>query len=59
MNPFNIKSGWWVSTDSQFVACYDSKEKAIKHIEYQKKVHPNKSWYLQYIDIKFGEAQTF
>ena len=59
MNTSNIRSGWWVSTDSQFVACYDNKEDAIKHINYQKQIHPNKSWYLQYIDIKFGEQLTF
>lgn len=38
MNPLNIRSGWWVFTDERFVTCYDTKEEAIAHVEYQKSI---------------------
>lgn len=60
MNPLNIRSGWWISTDDRFVACYDTKEEAIAHIEYQKeKMHSTANWYVQHIEMKFKEFQCF
>lgn len=56
MNPLNIQSGWWVSTDDRFVRCYNSKEEAIAHVEYQKNVMKSTAnWHIQEITIKFGE----
>lgn len=53
MNPLNIQSGWWVSTDDRFVRCYNSKEKAISHVNYQKEVMKSTAnWHIQYIEIK-------
>ena len=60
MNPLNIKSGWWVSTDDRFVRCYNTKEEAIDHVKYQKeKMHSKANWYVQYIKINFGEYLKF
>lgn len=60
MNPINIRTGWWVTTDENFVCCYNSKEEALDHIKYQKeKMHSNKNWYIQYISIQFGEYLSF
>lgn len=57
MNPLNIKTGWWVSTDERFVRPYDTKEEAIAHVEYQKNIMKSTAnWYIQYIEIKFGET---
>ena len=38
MNPLNIQSGWWVSTDERFVRCYNTREEAISHVKYQQDV---------------------
>lgn len=60
MNPLNIKSGWWVSTDERFIACYNTKEEAIAHVEYQKeKLHSTANWRVQHIKIKFEEQLSF
>lgn len=60
MNPYNIESGWWVSTNERFVRCYSSKEEAINHVRYQKEVvHSKANWYVQYIKINFGEGFKF
>ena len=60
MNPYNIKSGWWVSTDDSFITCYNSKEEAIEHIKFQKqKMHSTKNWYIQHLEIKFKEYISF
>lgn len=60
MTPLSIQSGWWVSTDEHFVRCYNTKEEAIAHIEYQKNVMNSKAnWYFQYIKITFGESKSF
>lgn len=60
MNPLNIKSGWWVSTDDRFVCHYDSKGEAIEHIKFQKeKMHSKANLYIQHIKIKFEEYLSF
>lgn len=60
MNPYNIKSGWWVSVDNSFVCCYNSKEEAINHVKYQKeKMHSKANWRIQHIKIKFEESLKF
>lgn len=60
MTPLSIQSGWWVSTDEHFVRCYNTKEEAIAHIEYQKNVmNSTANWYFQYIKITFGESKSF
>lgn len=52
MTPNSIKSGWWVSTDDRFVACYDTKEEALAHIEYQRKYMDSTiNWYIDYFEI--------
>lgn len=60
MNPLNIKSGWWVSTDDRYVTCYDTKEEAIAHIKFQKEQMNSKAnWCITYIKINFGEHMRF
>lgn len=60
MNPLNIKSGWWVSTDERYVTCYNTKEEAIAHIKFQKEhMHSTTNWYITYIKINFGEHISF
>lgn len=50
MTPYNIQSGWWVSADNRFVACYNTKEEAIDHVKYQKSSRGSKAeWHIQYI----------
>lgn len=49
MNPLNIQSGWWVSTDERFVRCYNTREEAISHVKYQQDVN----WRVQHIKITF------
>lgn len=45
MNPLNIQSGWWVSTDERFVRCYNTREEAISHVKYQQDVmHSTANW---------------
>ena len=41
MNPLNIQSGWWVSTDERFVRCYNTREEAISHVKYQQVCYSN------------------
>ena len=60
MNPLNIRSGWWIFTDERFITCYDTKEEAIAHIEYQKeKMHSTANWYVQHIKMQFEGYQCF
>lgn len=60
MTPLSIQSGWWVSTDERFVCCYNTKEEAIAHIEYQRNVMKSQAnWYFQYIKMTFGELKSF
>lgn len=59
MNPTNIRSGWWVYTDYCFIRCFNSKEEALDYIKFQKRIHSNKNWYIQYISIQFSEYQSF
>ena len=60
MTPLSIQSGWWVSTDERFVRCYNTKEEAIAHIEYQRNVMKSQAnWYFQYIKMTFGESKSF
>ena len=60
MNPLNIRSDWWVFTDERFVTCYDTKEEAIAHVEYQKKKkNSTVNWYVQHIKMQFEEYQCF
>lgn len=56
MNPLNIQSGWWVSTDERFVRCYNTREEAISHVKYQQDVmHSTANWRVQHIKITFEE----
>lgn len=55
MNPLNIQSGWWVSTDERFVRCYNTREEAISHVKYQQDV----IWRVQHIKITFEEQESF
>lgn len=60
MTPLSIQSGWWVSVDNRFVCCYDTKEEAIAHIEYQRNAMNSKAdWCVQYIRVKFEEYIKF
>lgn len=60
MNPLNIKSGWWVSTEDRFITCYNTREEAIAHVKYQKEVMKSaKNWWVQHITITFHEQEKF
>lgn len=60
MNPLNIQSGWWVSTDERFVRCYNTREEAISHVKYQQDVmHSTANWRVQHIKITFEEQESF
>ncbi len=60
MNPLNIQSGWWVSTDERFVRCYNTREEAISHVKYQRDVmHSTANWRVQHIKITFEEQESF
>lgn len=59
MNPLNIQSGWWVSTDERFVRCYNTREEAISHVKYQQDVmHSTANWRVQHIKITFEEQES-
>lgn len=55
MNPLNIQSGWWVSTDERFVRCYNTREEAISHVI----MHSTANWRVQHIKITFEEQESF
>ena len=54
MTPSNIQSGYWVATKERFVACYNTREEAVSHIEYQVErfKSPRDKWTIYHISIK-------
>lgn len=53
MTPNNIQTGYWVYTPERFVACYNTREEAQAHVDFQINIMKSKQeWFVDYIQIK-------
>lgn len=54
MTPSNIQTGYWVYTPERFVACYETREEAEKHVDYQINIMKSTNqWFIDHIQINF------